>query len=282
MEEQRNAAGKPTSFFARHPIAGYFALTYFISWAGAFLLVAHKLVRGESLSKLDGILMFPVMLLGPSIAGIALTRLVDGKAGLTALFARMRKLRVAPKWFLVLLIPPALVLGLLLCLKWSVSSIFSPNYFLMGVLFGVPAGFFEEIGWTGFVYPKMKSAFGALAGAVILGLFWGGWHIPVIDYLGSATPHGAYWLPYFLAFTAAMTAMRLLISWLYVNTESVLLAQLLHVSSTGSLVIFSPSHVSPAQETAWYLGYAALLWVVVGIVSSCFGKGLKRSASASI
>jgi hypothetical protein len=43
---------------------------------------------------------------------------------------------------------------------------------------------------------------------VWLGLLWSAWHLPVIDYLGVATPHGEYWLPFFLAFALAMTAMR--------------------------------------------------------------------------
>jgi CAAX protease family protein len=109
----------------------------------------------------------------------------------------------------------------------------------MGLLFGVPAGYLEEIGWMGYAFPKMRSQNNALAPSILLGLLWSAWHLPVIDYLGTATPHGAYWLPFFLTFTAAMTAIRVLISWTYSNTNSVLLAQLLHMSSTGALVIFS-------------------------------------------
>ena len=106
----------------------------------------------------------------------------------------------------------------------------------------------------------------------------GAWHIPVIDYLGTSTPHGAYWFPFFLAFTAAMTAMRVLISWIYSNTNSVVLAQLLHASSTGSLVIFSPGRVAAAQESLWYTVYAAVLWLVVAVVFATFGKRLTLQA----
>jgi hypothetical protein len=42
----------------------------------------------------------------------------------------------------------------------------------------------------------------------------------------------------------------------------------LHISSTGSLVVFSPAGVSPIQEAFWYAGYAALLWLIVlGLVA---------------
>lgn len=85
-----------------------------------------------------------------------------------------------------------------------------------------------------------------------------------------------YWLPFFLAFIAVLTAMRVLIVWVYSNTNSVLLAQLMHASSTGFLVILGPSHISPIQEVLWYAVYAAVLWVVVAIVIARYGKGLVR------
>jgi membrane protease YdiL (CAAX protease family) len=151
----------------------------------------------------------------------------------------------------------------------------------MGVLFGIPAGFFEEIGWAGYAFPKMSKD-SALAPAILLGLLWGAWHLPVINYLGTAAPHGRYWLPYFLAFTAAMTAMRVVIAWIYTNTKSVLLAQLLHVSSTGSLVVFSPARVTAAQETQWYCVYAVALFVVVAILAAKYGKRLNKTKEMKV
>src|SRR4029077_9843031 len=121
-----------------------------------------------------------------------------------------------------------------------------------------------------------------LAPAILLGLLWGAWHIPVIDYLGTSTPHGAYWFPFFLAFTAALTAMRVLIAWICSNTKSVLLAQLLHASSTGSLVIFSPPVVTAAQEALWYAIYAIVWWRVVAFILAAFGKRLTLQADERV
>jgi len=173
-----------------------------------------------------------------------------------------------------------LVLTVLFLMKTFVSPVFAPNRFFIGVGFGFVAGFFEEIGWTGFAFIKMRGKDKALAPAILLGLLWGAWHIPVIDYLGTSTPHGAYWFPFFLAFTAAMTAMRVLISWVYSNTNSVLLAQLLHTSSTGSLVLFSPPRVTAAQESLWYAVYATALWLVVALLVALRGKPLLQYGKA--
>jgi membrane protease YdiL (CAAX protease family) len=122
----------------------------------------------------------------------------------------------------------------------------------------------------------MSARFGALIGALLLGVLWGIWHFPVVDSLGAASPHGAYLLEFFASFVGAMVAMRVLIAWLYTNTGSVLAAQLLHACSTASLVALSAPHVSPAQEALWYVAYAVVLWAAVGVVVVRFGPGLAR------
>lgn len=236
-------------------------------------MASPHLVRGSSFPTLTGILMFPAMLLGPSLSGVLLTGIVDGRAGLRDLFARMLRCRVPLRWYASLLIPPILVLTVLLSLATFNSPSYTPNRFLLGILFGIPAGFLEEIGWSGFAFPKMRLQSNALTAATVVGLLWGVWHVPVVSFLGAAAPHGAYWLPFALVFIAAMTAMRILVSWIYSNTRSVLLCQLMHVASTGALVIFSP-RVTPRQEVVWYGLYAGLLWLAVAAVVWIFGTQL--------
>lgn len=265
------------SIIRRHPITSYFSFTYAISWAGAFAIAVPYLVRGKAVPLIPGLMMFPVMLLGPSIAGIAMTWVSQGTQGLRMLCRRMRRLG-STRWIATFLIPPGLVFAVSFALKTFVSSRFAPNLFPMGVVFGTMAGFFEEIGWTGFAFPTMRLNQKPCRAAVSLGLLWAAWHIPVIDHLGSAVPHGQYWIPFFLSFTAAMTAMRVLTCWVYANTESVLLAQMLHASSTGALAVFSPAHVTAGQEAFWYAMYAVLLWAAVVIVVANYGTALVKAA----
>ena len=272
MAEAHAVVTQRGPFIKRHPVFSYFALTYAISWTGALLVVLPHLIRRESVPKLAGILMFPVMLLGPSVTGLLLTRLVDGPTGLRELFARMRATSFAIAWYAMLLVPPTLALMVLLGLKAFISPAYAPNRFLPGLGFGLLAGFLEEIGWMGYAFPRMRRYWRPFVSAALLGVLWGTWHLPVIDYLGAATPHGTYLVPFFLAFTVAMTAMRELIAFVYMRTSSVLLAQLMHASSTSALAVLSPTAVSAAQEVTWYLVYGAVLWVVVATVT----LGLKK------
>jgi membrane protease YdiL (CAAX protease family) len=181
------------------------------------------------------------------------------------------------RWYAALIIPPLLVYAILFCLQSFVSPAFAPNMFFTGVFFGIPAGYLEEIGWMGFVFEKLQARGTAFRAALILGLVWALWHLPVVDFLGVAHPHGAYWAPFFLAFAAAMTAIRVLIAWTYVNTGSLLGAQLLHASSTGALVVLGATGVNARQEVAWYALYALALWLVVAAVVRTYGFVLTRS-----
>src|SRR6516165_10048680 len=170
----------------RHPVGAYFVLTFAVSWTGALALAAPILLRHESLPTRTGILMFPVMLLGPSVTGIFLTGVTAGRAGLVDLVRRLTTWRFAPIWYAALLIPPLLILTVLSCLAAFADRAYAPNRFFMGLFFGIPAGLLEEIGWMGYAFPRMRSEANSFAPAVLLGLLWSTWHIPVVDFLGAA------------------------------------------------------------------------------------------------
>jgi CAAX protease family protein len=263
-------------FIQRHAVVTYFSLVYLISYGGYLVVVGPKLLAGKAMQATDAFLLFPVIVVGVALVGIILTGITGGRPGLRDLFSRMGRWRVGVRWYAAVLIPPALILAVLLSMRGLVSPVFAPNVFLLGIVFGLFPGFFEEVGWTGFAFPRMRAKLSALGAGLLLGVLWGLWHAPVVDYLGAAAPHGVYWLPFFLAFIAILTAMRVLIAWVYSNTNSLLLAQLMHASSTGFLVILGPAHVSPAQEALWYAVYAAALWIVVALVIARYGKGLVR------
>ena len=267
---------RSNSLLRRYPVACYFALTFALSWTCAAAVAAPWLLRGHEPSKMASLLMFPAMILGPCIASLVMTGMLEGRAGLRALGRRIVCRAAHTAWLLVLLIPPVLILAVLEAMQRTVSPAYTPNSFWMGAAVGLPAGLLEEVGWTGFAFPRMRQVRSPFAASVLLGVLWSCWHLPVVNYLGTATPHGSYWFLYFLAFALAMTAMRVLIGWVYTNTRSMLVAQLMHISSTGSLVVFSAARASALQECIWYAVYGAVLWMVVLAVRMRYGTRLIR------
>ena len=259
----------------RAPLLWYFVFAYAASGL-ALAVIGWPRLDATGGRPAASLAMFPVVVIGAGLAGLAMTAATGGRQALRQLRARLTRWRLG-RWWLVLLLPPLGILAVLAALRLFVSPSFAPQFFVFGIGIGLVAGLFEEIGWTGFAYPRLRARWGALGGALLLGVLWALWHMPVVDALGAASPHGAAWLAFFGSFTALVVALRILIAWLYVNTGSVLGAQLLHASSTGCLVVLGAPGVSPDQEALWYVTYAALLWLVVGVVVAVCGPGLSTA-----
>lgn len=266
------------SFVRKHPLISYFCLAFLISWLGGFAAVGSKFLSGSAMDPGDYAPLFLVMLIGPSLAGILMTALSNGRSGLKDLFTRMRLWRVEARWYLAaLFIPPSLIMVILLGLSLLGTPTFSPRFFPLGIFAGIGAGFFEEIGWTGFAFPRLRLKWAVLSAAIWLGIIHVAWHV-LPDYLGASGSRSSYWLPHFLTMMLlSMTALRVLISWIYVNSGSVLLAQIAHASSTGFLATLVPWTLTPAQDTLFYLFYGIGLWVVVFLIIARSGKDLQQN-----
>jgi hypothetical protein len=105
------------AFIAKHPLKTYYALTFAISWSGFVLVVGPDGFPGNG-SQFDSLVPLVVlaMLAGPSVAGILLTALVSGRAGLRELLSRLLRWKVAARWYVAALVPaPVLAAALEVC-----------------------------------------------------------------------------------------------------------------------------------------------------------------------
>jgi uncharacterized protein len=256
----------------RHALLVYFVLAFGISWAAILWLVAPTGIPGTGSAYLTrGPLVFLAMLLGPSVAGLGLTVVLDRRAGLSELWARQRRWRIGRWWLAVLLttvvvlllsglsfVYPELTLGLLTAPDKGTLVAFA-------LVVGLGAGFIEDLGWTGFALPRLQR-YGWLRAGLLLGLLWGLWHL-LADYWGNADAWGALYAPRYLLWCgAAFTAYRTLIVWSYSHTGSLLLAQLMHAGFTGGQALLMPSLLPSASGIVWYATFAAALWLTVGFV----------------
>jgi membrane protease YdiL (CAAX protease family) len=245
----------------RHPLVSYFVLAFVIAWGLCLIFLGPIPKPAAQVGMSDILLLFISMLLGPSIAGLTMTAVTGGRKALRDLFSRINHWRVSG-WYAALSIFPVLILAVLLGLSLTASPVFSPIFMPSALVIGLLAGAFEELGWSGFAYPRLREKFGWVSAALILGALWTLWHI-LPDFLGAFSLRGASWLPHFGGFVLAMMGVRFIISWVYNHTKSLLLAQLMHASSTGFLAVLVPSALTPVQDTLVYYVYAAVLAVVV-------------------
>jgi uncharacterized protein len=176
-------------FVRRHVVLAYFALTFAISWGGILVLAGRDgiplPVTSDPLEASP--FLFIAMLAGPAVAGIAMTGVAQGRAGLRALLGRLVRWRVGGRWFgLALLTAPLVtaVAGGVLALHFHSSDLL-PALIMSGdrsalllstMGLGLTVGLFEELGWTGFAAPILRRRHGVLATGLLLGMVWGAWH----------------------------------------------------------------------------------------------------------
>lgn len=256
----------------RHPLLGYFALTYGISWGGILSVLAVTGFDVTALRPLDTGLIFVSMLLGPSVAGLLMTTLLDGRAGLRELKSRLLRWRVGARWYaLALLTMPVLMLAVLWPFSFVVDPAFAPRLQWSLFAIGLIAGTFEEIGWTAFATPRLLERWRPVAAGLSLGLMWAIWHL-LVDIQQNDSAMGAGWLLEFaVLYIATLTAYRILMTWMFSHTDSLLLAVLMHASYTGWLLALFPA-TSFEQGLAWQTTLAAALWMVVAVFIGAFGR----------
>lgn len=179
---------------------------------------------------------------------------------------------------------PILSLATLLLLGALVSPIYRPEITLDKVAFGLIAGslagFFEEIGWTGFALPRLRSRYSPLASGLILGALWAIWHI-MADYWGNNATFGLYWLPTFIIYWfMPLVAYRTLMVWVYQNRASLPLMQLMHAFYSGTLGVVGPT-TSVEEGLLWKALFAAAIWGMLTVVIIRYGGNLSRPGRAN-
>jgi membrane protease YdiL (CAAX protease family) len=134
---------------------------------------------------------------------------------------------------------------------------------------GLGAGFFEELGWTGFAVPGLRRRYGVLATGLIVGVLWAAWHVLVVVW-GIGNSAGAVPLAVFipLDLLSVLPAYRVLMVCVYDHTRSLAVAMLMHASLTTSLLILGPLNVSGVQILTFELALAASLWIVLAAAAA--------------
>jgi uncharacterized protein len=279
------------AFIKRYPVLIFYTLVFVISWGGILLVIGGPGAIPSPSEQVE--VLFPIVLLamfaGPSVAGILMTGLVSGRAGLRELLSRLLRWRVGARWYAVgLLFSPLLVAAVLLVLSLLspeflpgiVTSSDKASLLLFGIGWGlIGGGFLEELGWTGFAVPKLRLHYGVFTTALIVGILWGVWHF-FVAFWASGNLAGEQPLAIFIAgflffYVGTLPAYRVLMVWVYDRTGSLLVAMLMHASLSASTLILQPLATGVPYLT-WNFVLAVVLWVVVAAVAVANGGHLSR------
>jgi len=254
----------PTEFLKRHSLVIGILLMFLLTWP-------IDLANSRLLPFQFPFVIYLFLGYGFIFASLIMTGLALGKDAVITLLKRFLIWRVGWKWYLVaLLLFPAVetVAVMLNAALTQTPADFSRvvAYKVFGesanlALFIVP--FFlidavsngEEMGWRGYVLPRLQAKYSALASSLIVGLIWGFWHFP--KFLAEGWDGSLLW------YMVATMAKAVLFTWLYNNTKgSLLLVTFFHAAS--NLGIFLPIANTAEGQSAYIT--AIILEVIAAVV----------------
>lgn len=261
------------NWLMRHPVFTYILFT--LIWSFSIWSLLFLFIKPGGLMTNPPPISFVFVTLGgfgPSISGLLTTRLIYGKEGVKALFARIHFGGVGRWWFAVLIIPLATALTPLA--RWLAGYPVDVNSILgligPGIGLGLIAGLMEEFGWRGFLLPHLLKRYSPFAATLLLGLIWGGvWH-GYADYFGLGGRGLTSLVLIILLGPILLSAWSFIITMIYERTKGNLLVSFfMHASISSSALIFGQKYSSNTEEMIWTsisTGFAVLAAAVIWII----------------
>lgn len=214
-------------------IAKFLLATFAITWALWALVIWSSASRQPSPAPIGLALGGPVFLLGvfaPGIVAIALTALDEDRRAVGNLLGRVLRWRVDLRFyaFALLLMPVTkLTVAALHRALTGVWPRFGETHAIVLVaatIFGTIGQAGEEIGWRGYLLPRLAERIGLASASLLVGAVWAAWHLPLFFAAGADTDHQS-----FLLYALQVTAYSVTLAWLYWRTGgSLLLTMFMH------------------------------------------------------
>ena len=261
----------------KFPIISFFIMATMLGTAIIFLVFQGVIPARLALSSV----------LSASIAGIIMTAILDGKTGLKLLVKRALIWRVEIGYWLfaVLFLVPVILFGSLFNPLFNGDSVsfsdlkLSISILPMFIAFFIVAGLGQELGWTGFLLPRLQGRFGALSSSVIRTLLVIIWHMPLLIFL-RIQPYAIPDFPYgewiiqkgFLVTLLAMVMLSLpwsiFYTWIFNNTKgSLLLVAILHGSEIWLVYLIAGLGINPKNlDNYWGYGMVMVLSAIIIVI----------------
>lgn len=218
-----------------------------------------------------------LMALVPTLMAIFLLAMTEGRHGVGRLLRKLGQWRIGLKWYVVALGLPlglhvviavaARLLGWIPTLRLSERPL---PLILVIAVFVLLASVTEELGWRGYVLPRLLARRSAVVSALLIGIPWGLLHAPL--YLSGMPNDGASMLPGALV----PLAVSVVLTWLFVQTGGNLPTIILCHAALNYFGTFLEG-ITLAQavflQATAYLAFALILLLL-------YGPNLRRSGTA--
>jgi membrane protease YdiL (CAAX protease family) len=119
----------------------------------------------------------------------------------------------------------------------------------------------EEIGWRGFLTPRLTALSGFVVATFITGVIWASWHLPLL-FLG-VYQSGANQLYEAVSFVVMAVAISGAFAWLRLDSDSLWPAATLHASHNVIVAIIFESLSTPTQNDITMVSETGVITAIV-------------------
>lgn len=132
----------------------------------------------------------------------------------------------------------------------------------------------EELGWRGYLFPKLKTVMNRPAAYIVCGIIWGVWHTPaIIDGLNFGKDYAGYPYVGVLLMCVFCIGSGIIFTWLTEKTNSVYPAAFAHSvnnNATGLLTALAKDADESRVLQFFAVGTAAVFIVAAACVAESF------------
>ncbi|MGL4374076.1 MAG: lysostaphin resistance A-like protein, partial [Turicibacter sp.] len=149
---------------------------------------------------------------------------------------------------------------------FTITSVNMLIYFFIKNLFAGPFG--EELGWRGFVQTELQKKYSPLRAALIVGFWWGIWHLPIWFTTGFM---GVELVKYIVFFMISVLSISIVMAACYNLNKNLLIPIIIHQFFNFLLGMISGNLIDIIGYTAILYAMVALTFIVVNPKKVLYG-----------
>jgi membrane protease YdiL (CAAX protease family) len=256
-------------WMARHEVVLYLVLAYLISWS----IWPLVLINPDS---------SPLVPFGPGLAAVIVASVAGGRRELFGLLRQLGRWRAGPGWYGVALGVPLTVAAAAFGVavisgaqvpRWEPSDVLQVAGSLVVTV--VIVGLFEELGWRGFLLPRLQWARTALVAALLVGLVWLPWHLPELVSDRGERP--------LAPFVIYILGTSVILAWLYNSTQASLPIVILFHAAFNTFTKFFLSGLQGSHYiVAWWTLAGLVALLALAVVAYAGSQNLSRGQTKPV
>jgi len=253
-------------------IKKFIGLTFLISWISWGLLVFFSQLNILDYGTPIFMIIYVLGGIAPALCGVFIKKHNSNKEEYKAYLKNIINPKHHILWYVFIVISILINYIVKTMVTNGIGSVILIKPFYIAIIslpIMIVGGGLEEIGWRGFLQPRLEERFTPLLSTLSVGVIWSLWHLPLWFIVGTNQTN----MNYFSFFISALS-LSFLFAVVYEGTNSIFMCILIHAFFNSCLEIFGWNNNLIANVTVLLIN--VLIFIVY---QHHINKDMKKSPS---